>query len=278
MKNSRMWLIGGAVVAGVGLAAAARLPRGAARASREGTAAGRIADSSVVDADAIKALESMGKYLRTLKAIDVHAVVTREEVQTDGQKVQTTSNVDLLAQRPNRLRVEVADDRQPRLFYYDGKTFTLWAPRLRFYTKVDAPSNIEELADQLEDRYHVDLPLVDLFRWGTKEADDADITSAEDLGPSTVDGVTCEQYLFRQDGLDWQLWVQQGDYPLPKKVVISTTTDDARPQYTAVWTWNLAPSFNDQEFVFTAPADAKPVPFATDLMARLGTKTGGPKK
>jgi hypothetical protein len=202
-------LIGG-TAAVVALAVAVLVTKGqSVKNPRQRTAAGVVADSNAVDPDAIAALEAMGKYLRTLKTIDVHAVVTHEEVQTDGQKVKTTSNVDVLARRPDRLRAEVADDRQPRTFYYDGKKFTLWAPRLRFYTTVDAPGTINELADKLEDRYDVELPLVDLFRWGTKEDDTKDITSATDLGPSVVDGVTCEQYLFRQDGLDWQLWIQQ---------------------------------------------------------------------
>jgi hypothetical protein len=130
----------------------------------------------------------------------------------------------------------------------------------------------------LEDRYDIDLPLVDLFRWGTKEGNTDQITSAIDLGPSTIDGVTCEQYLFRQDGLDWQLWIQRGEFPLPKKIVISTLTDESRPQHTSVWTWNLAPSFNDETFVFTPPADAKAIPFAADVAAGIGAKTKGAKK
>jgi hypothetical protein len=278
MTHSRTLWIGG-TTAIVALAVAVLVTRGeSARSPRERSAAGVVADSGAIDPEAIAALESMGKYLRTLKTIDVHAVVTHDEVQTDGQKVQTTSNVDVLGKRPDRLRAEVTNDRQPRIFYYDGKKFTLWAPVLRFYTTIDAPSTIGELADKLEDRYNVDLPLVDLFRWGTKDADTKDITSATDLGPSMVDGVTCEQYLFRQEGVDWQLWIQRGDFPLPKKIVITTLTDEARPQHTSVWTWNLAPSFNDAAFVFTPPSDAKVIPFTADLADRLSAKAKGAAK
>ena len=278
MTHSRTLWIGG-TVAVAALAVAVLVTKGqTVRTARERSAAGVVGDSSAVDPDAIAALESMGKYLRTLKTIDVHAVVTRDEVQTDGQLVQKTSNVDVLAKRPDRLRAEVTDDRQPRTFYYDGKKFTLWAPLLNFYTTIDAPATIGDLADKLEDRYNVDLPLVDLFRWGTKEGDTKDITSAIDLGPSSVDGVTCEQYLFRQEGVDWQLWIQLGDFPLPKKIVITTLTDEARPQHSSVWTWNLAPSFNDAAFEFTPPTDAKVIPFSADLADRLSAKPKGAAK
>ena len=101
-----------------------------------------------------------------------------------------------------------------------------------------------------------------LFRWGSEDSSTAGITSAIDLGPSIVGGVTCTQYAFRQKDIDWQIWIQRGDFPLPLKLVITTTTDEARPQHSATYTWNLAPSFNDAAFTFDPPADAQRVVIA----------------
>ena len=56
--------------------------------------------------------------------------------------------------------------------------------------------------------------------------------------------------------VDWQIWIQLGDYPLPRKLVITTKTDEARPQHTSVFTWDLAPSYNDAAFTFVPPAGA----------------------
>jgi len=215
-----------------------------------------------LDRDALAALERMGSYLRSLKSFQLKADVVDEAVRTDGQKVQIIRAVDLVAQRPNRLFADINNDRKRRLFFYDGNNFTLYAPRPNFYSTVPAPSSIEKLADDLEDRYAIELPLVDLFRWGTPEGDVKAITSAVDLGPSAINGVTCEQFAFRQEELDWQLWIQRGDNPLPCRIVITTLTDEARPQHTATYKWNLAPSFDDNTFVFHTPADAKRIPLA----------------
>jgi hypothetical protein len=135
----------------------------------------------------------------------------------------------------------------------------------------------------LEDKYDIDLPFVDLFRWGTPEGDTEAITDATVIGPSEVEGVTCEHYAFRQEGLDWQLWVQLGEYPLPRKIVLTTTTDDARPQHQSVYTWNLAPSFDEETFVFEPPKDAKKITLADANAMRLkekaaAKKTGGNDK
>ncbi len=218
--------------------------------------------SPAVEPDAIAALERMGSYLRSLKAFRVTANVATEEVLDDGLKVTFTGLTDLTAQMPSRLRAEVASDRQERLYLYDGKAFTLYARRVGYYATVPAPPTIAELADRLEDRYGIEVPLVDLFRWGGPRSTASQITLATDIGPSAVEGTTCEHYAFRQPGLDWQIWIQLGGYPLPRKLVLTTLTDEARPQHASVYTWNLAPSFDEGAFTFDPPPDARKIVFA----------------
>jgi hypothetical protein len=226
-----------------------------------------VTSSGTVEPAAAAALNRMGSYLRTLKSFQVKAVVTREDVMNDGEKVSYTFNTDVLARRPDRLRVRMNSDRADRLYFFDGKHFTLFAPRQGFYTVVPAPGTINALADVLSNKYGIDLPLVDLFRWGDNSGVGL-LTSATDIGPSDVNGITCEQYAFRQDDADWQLWLQQGDFPLPCKVVITTMSDEARPQYTATYSWNLTPSFNNDAFVLKPPADAHKIAIAGEDIAR----------
>jgi hypothetical protein len=220
-----------------------------------------VTPSADIDPEAVSALEQMGTYLRTLKAFQVKAQITTEEVLVDGQKVQLESVANLVAVKPDKLRLEVTSANQHRLFFYDGKNFTLVAPRSNYYATVPAPATIPELANTLEDKFGIDLPFIDLFRWGTAGADIADIKGATDVGPSVIDGVTVEQYAFRQDGFDWQIWIQEGDFPLPLKLVITTLTDEARPQHASVYTWNLAPSVEDASFTYVPGKDVKPIKF-----------------
>lgn len=226
-----------------------------------------------IEPEAMARLDKMGAYLRSLDAFQVRAATTREDVLTDGEKVQFSSVTDMLAQRPGHFRAEVDGDRYSRLYLYDGKAFTLFARRVGYYATVPAPPTIGELIDRLDDKYGIELPLVDLFRWGGPEASTKEITAATDIGPSVVEDVTCEHYAFRQPGADWQIWIQNGNYPLPRRLVITTTTDEARPQFTSVYTWNLAPSFNDTAFRFDPPDDAKRI-----VLAEVGAASAAPQK
>jgi hypothetical protein len=219
-------------------------------------------DDTAIDPDATGALNRMGTYLQTLKAFQVRSSTTTDDVLEDGQHVQYASTADILARVPDRLRLEVSGDRQHRLYLYNGKDFTLFAQRLNYYATVPAPATIRELITHLQDKYGIDMPLADLFEWGTSESNASKIKSGFDVGPSDVEGTTCEQYAFRQEGLDWQIWIQKGDFPLPRKLVLTTLTDESRPQHSAVLTWNLAPSFNDAAFTFDPPLGAEKIVFA----------------
>ena len=206
----------------------------------------------------------MGAYMRSsVKAFQVRAVTTRDHVLDNGLLTTTDGRVDLVAQLPGRLRIDSKGDGKERMYLYDGKSFTLYAKNLGYYATVPAPPTAGELAKVLADKYDIEMPLTDLFWWGTDRVNASVLTAAVDAGPAVVDGITCEQYAFRQEGVDWQIWIQLGAYPLPLKQVITTTTDPSRPQYSAVYTWNLAPSFNDSAFTFDPPNDAHRIVFAT---------------
>jgi hypothetical protein len=226
---------------------------------------------TAIDPDAMAALNKMGAYLRTLKAFQVRADVSTDKVLDDGQAIEFSSKVDIVIARPNRMRVEVTDDDGHRFFFFDGKNFTIYGQVAGFYATVPAPSTIAELGDNLSDKYGIELPLRDLFYWGTDDAIVQKIKSANDIGPSTVDGITCEQYAFRQPGIDWQIWIQLGEFPLPRKLVIRTLTDDAKPQHSEVLTWNLAPSFSDDAFTFVPPAGVGRITIA-ELHAKAAEK------
>jgi hypothetical protein len=204
----------------------------------------------------MEALNKMGAYLRSLKAFQVDSEVMRDDVLDDGQIITDIRTNTLLAVSPNLLRAELKSDDKDVFLFYDGKQFTIYGKLVNYYATVPAPATTAELVDKVYNDYGIEIPLVDLFKWGTDDSAIKKITSAIDLGPSTVQGITCEHYAFRQEGLDWQIWIQLGEYPLPRKFVIRTLTDDAKPQHTSNLVWNLAPSYNEAAFAFDPPPGA----------------------
>jgi len=88
-----------------------------------------------------------------------------------------------------------------------------------------------------------------------------DLTQARYIGPSSVDGIQTDQYAFRQEGTDWQIWIEQGSRPLPRRLVITSVDKEEAPQYFATMMWDLTANTDDANFVFTPPKDAKSIPW-----------------
>jgi hypothetical protein len=206
-----------------------------------------------VDPAAVKRLEEMGAFLRAQRAFTVRADTATDEVLDTGQKIQIAAKAELHVQRPNKMRVDLISDRKSRRLYYDGKTLTVYGPRTGYYATVKAPDSLRELVDFANDEYGIETPLADLFVWGTERAPTKQLTSAIYLGQSRIDGVETDHYAFRQQGVDWQVWIERGRRPLPRKLVLTTTDDDRYPQHAVSMTWDLTPPRDDRRFTFKPP-------------------------
>ncbi len=192
---------------------------------------------------AIDRLKQMSAYLRTLKAFQVTAQTNTDEVLESGQKIQFGGTVGYRYVAPDKLRAFVRSDRVWRDFYYDGKTLTQVAPRMNYYASVPVTGSVASMVTRIGTDYDVEMPLADLFAWGSQDSVDA-VTGAALIGPANIGGVDCDHFAMRQAGIDWQIWVQKGAQPLPRKMVITTTDEAQQPQYSAVLTWhtNLKPT------------------------------------
>jgi hypothetical protein len=159
-------------------------------------------------------------------------------------------------ERPNKIRALMHSARSVREIVYDGKTVTLYTPAEKYYSTVEFTGTIGELIDKLEERYGVEMPLSDLFLFGTPAAPLDKIESAMNAGQDFIDDDLCDHYAFRQGKVDWQIWITAGSKPLPRKVVITNRADEARPQSISLIDWNLKPKFKDSVFKFTPPKGA----------------------
>ena len=224
----------------------------------------KAAESYVIEPKAMEALQKMGRFLRTLKAYEVSFKISKDEVLDSGQKIMVDGTSELTVQTPDRFHYSTKIDEAHRdlQFFYDGKSFTIYGNTNKFYASVPAPATIHELLDVAKDRYDIDLPFRDLFSWGTDKADIAAIQSAIYIGPTKIDGVPYDHYAFRNVDVDWQIWIQQGEKPLPGKLVITTMDEAEHPQYVSNMSWNLSPKINNKAFTFVPPKDSHKIDFA----------------
>jgi len=214
---------------------------------------GAKAAANAVDPASVQALRDTGAYLQTLKRFRVSTELTGERVLADGQKLQHTATADMDVERPNKLRAVMHSARSDRELIYDGKTLTLYTPAQKYYSTAEFGESIGELIGRLQEKYGVQIPLADVFIWGTPAAQLDKFESAMNAGQDFIGDDLCDHYAFRQAGADWQIWISAGGKPLPRKIVITNRSDEARPQSVSMIDWNLKPNFTEAAFRFTPP-------------------------
>jgi hypothetical protein len=88
----------------------------------------------------------------------------------------------------------------------------------------------------------------------------ADVIDAKHIGQGVIDGVECEHLAFRTPDIDWQLWVEIGARPIPRKYIITSKTMAGAPQYTLrIKDWRTDAQVAADAFTFQPPADARKV-------------------
>ncbi len=223
-----------------------------------------IANEGVIEDGAIDALKEMSDFLMTAR----RSGLPRREAWTPSPTTASASR--WTGRRTYKIRrpgfvIDYSSDIKSRRFIYDGKTFTVYSPKLGFYASVPAPGTNREVLDTIYEKFGISLPLEDLFRWGdgSQAARIQALKSAYEVGTATIDGVQTDHFAFREADVDWEVWIQQGAQPLPRKLVIVDRTDPARPTFIARLNWQLNPPFTDADFAFVPDANAKRIQLAT---------------
>src|SRR3954451_18116388 len=223
-----------------------------------------VAKEGVVEPRAIDALKSMSAYLTSATTLAFTSRGSLDVVTGDGQRIQLDGSTQYKVRRPGFV-IDYVSDIKDRRFIYDGKSFTVYSPKLGFYATVAAPPTNREMLDTVYKKFGIALPLEDLFRWGdgSSAARLQALKSAYAVGTATIDGAETDHYAFREADVDWEVWIQQGAQPVPRKLVIVDRTDPSRPTFIARLDWQVNPAFTDSDFAFVADGNAKRIQLAT---------------
>ncbi len=232
------------------------------------TLAGLVAFSAVaaserpegIDPRADELIKRMGDYLGQAKFFSVNAEIWQDIQLSNGQQIQAGRTLKLQVRRPNRLRAEVQSPRRNRELVYDGSNITLLNKAQNFYGTIKAPGSIDEAMDAASDKFGIAMPLEDFVASDPYKDLLQKVHSGTDIGPVAVMGVPCEHLAFSQDNVDWQLWIENGPRPVPRKFVITYKDEPDSPEFTAIFNdWDFTTQLPDFLFKFEPPSGASKI-------------------
>lgn len=229
-----------------------------------------------------KILKGMADYLAGQKSLSAKFDSDIEAITPELQKIQFTSSGEMKMNRPDKLRIRRTGGYADVELVYDGKTVSLYGNNAKSYVQADLAGTIDQMINTLQSRSGAGMPGADLLLSNSYDELMANVLEAKHIGQGVVDGVECEHLAFRGPDTDWQIWIEPGAKPVPRKYVITSKTVTGAPQYTLKMKDWKTDAHTDGDFAFKPPADATKVALDSGVMIELdeippGTPAGAKK-
>lgn len=203
----------------------------------------------------------MREFLDSLQSYSLELDRSYEEVLDDsGRKCFLAEFGRILIARPDRVRSRMVSDRGDSEMCYDGRTVNIFHALRNAWVEFPLTGNLTRLVEVMAERFNVSLPLANLLI-ADSEMLSLDLAERADyLGLHLVDSSHCHHLAVIQPKVDWQLWIDAGDYPWPRKLVIVYKSDQSSPLSLTVFrNWLANPPLDADSFRFVPPEGAQKI-------------------
>lgn len=199
-------------------------------------------------------LKAMADYVGKQGNLSVKYDTDVEVVTPAVEKIQFSASGDATLSRPDKFRISRTGGYADVELIFDGSALTVHDRDGKRFAQVPAAGNFDQVVDRLRAEFLIEIPGADLLLSKSYEELTAGVLEAKHIGRGIVDGVECEHLAFRNLDTDWQIWIELGERPLPRKYVITSKTVAAAPQYTLrLRDWKIGTQPVPDAFAFKPP-------------------------
>ena len=232
-------------------------------------------EGKALDPAALAILHRMADHLRSLTSFRLEAQVEYDALQRDGQTIEFGSTREVAVRRPDRIRAEASDrSGARRSLYYDGRRVTVLDQANGVYASAEQTGDVDAILRYSEQQLGMPIPLGELLSSELGKQLDRNLVFAALVGAEAIDGVRCDHLALRNGDRGIQLWVQQGEMPLLRRISITWEQAPGRPQFRArITKWEPSARLPDSLFVFEPPEGVERIRFHAPSAA--GAATGG---
>ena len=218
-------------------------------------------------AQASAVLMRMADFLAGAQRFSVSVRGGYDAVQQSGQKIEFGEMRKVTLSRPDRLRMEgERSDGAKMLTVFTGKEIVLIDETSNVYATAPQPGGVDDTIVHFVKDLGMRLPLAVLLVSQLPAELKERVRSVDYVEKTSINGSTSHHLAARTDTVDFQVWVADGDTPLPQRVVITYKKAKGEPQFWAQLSdWNLAPALEDSTFLAKPPDGAQKVAFAAQL-------------
>jgi hypothetical protein len=221
-----------------------------------------------VDPLALDVLKAATKPIEQSQAFSFRALVSEEQLATNGQIVTFFHTTEITVQRPDKTHL-IFKGRGERVDFYGTKgSITMYAPDANLYATVPAKATIDENFADITAK-GIDMPVGPFLCSNLYEMTSENLITGYVIGRAKIYDQDVHQLAFTSPDVDWQLWVTGGESPRIVRAESVNKRLEGKPRTIVQFLdWNLSPTIAPDEFTFTKPADAHQI----DMLTPTGGK------
>jgi hypothetical protein len=221
------------------------------------------AASAKQDPEAMGILFKMADFIAKAPSYSVTIRSGFDAIQENDQRIEFGEKRQILLKRPDRVRVEAErSDGNRGLILFDGKGITAFKAGDNVYARVEKPGTVNDAIIYLVRDLQMTLPLARMFLTSFPEDLKKKITSIDYVEENHLFDVPTDHLAARSADIDLQIWITQGDQPVPRRVILTYKNAPGQPQFRAdLSDWDLSPKVAVDSFSFKPPKGAEQIPF-----------------
>ena len=235
---------------------------------------GPVLAGEPAEPNAAAILKDMANFLAGLQNFACTSRNGYEVLQSSGQKIEFGETRRMTVARPGRLRVEeVSSDGAQDVALFDGKLVTVFNADEGVYAQAPQPPAVDDALMYFTRELHMRMPLALLLSTRVRTDLAAMVKKLDYVESTEILGIPAHHIAGRTDTVDFQMWIAEGNRPLPLRVVITYTHEPGQPRFWSdITDWNTSPKLTNSTFLLALPKDARKIAFAVQV-AQPGEST-----
>ena len=166
-----------------------------------------------------------------------------------------------------------------QMLLFDGKELTVATPSRNVYARTPQPGSIDDAVNYVISDLGMKVPFSVLLQTTAAKELDRKTQTIDYVEKTTIFGAPAHHLAGRTASVDYQIWIADGDQPLPQRLVLTYRKEKGQPQFRAQFSdWNLAAETPASLFEFVPPEGMHKIAFLSQLPQSPGRKSVKPVK
>jgi hypothetical protein len=231
------------------------------------------------DPEARQILVNMAAFVAQSPGFSVTLRSGYDAVQQDGQVIEFGEQRRIVLRRPDGLRLEtIRSDGERGMLLFDGRVITAFSETHGIYSKAEVTGTVDDALVYLVRDLEFTLPLARLLHTGFPQLVEDRFAEISYVEENVLFDVVTDHVAIRSDDVDVQMWIAQGDEPLPRRIIINYKNALGQPQFRGDFIgWSLGSDAPADTFAFSPPEGAELIPMVVRAPPRgsLPAQQGG---